>query len=53
MTKLEFTKQEIEELCFSLLHDKLSETRSKTRQKNFEKGRRKLLKELKKLETNV
>ena len=42
------TLKELTELCFSLLLDKTQ--RSKTNQKEFEKGRRKLLTQLKKLE---
>lgn len=45
MKTLKFTKEELTELCFALLNDKLK--RTKTGQKNFEKGRRKLLNELK------
>jgi hypothetical protein len=43
----ELTLKELTELCFSLLQDKTQ--RSKTAQKDFEKGRRKLLTQLKKL----
>jgi hypothetical protein len=42
------TKKELTELCFCLLHDRTE--RTKTAQKDFEKGTRKLLKQLKKLE---
>ena len=48
MRTLKLTKAELTELCFALLNDKLK--RTKTAQKNFEKGRRKLLNELKELE---
>lgn len=48
MKNLKLTKEQLTELCFTLLKDKLK--RTKTGQKNFEKGIRKLLNELKELE---
>ena len=48
MKTLNLTKEELTELCFALLNDKSK--RTKTAQKNFEKGRRKLLNELKQVE---
>jgi len=42
--------KELEEICFSLMHDKM--VRSKAKTKNFESGRKKLLKFLSELEKN-
>jgi hypothetical protein len=48
MKTLELTKYELTELCFALLTCELTQT--KTAKKTFERGRKKLLKELKRLE---
>lgn len=44
----DLTLRELTELCFALLRDKTK--RGKTAQQQFEKGRKKLLTQLKKLE---
>jgi len=46
---MKLTKNELEEMCYSLLCDRMTH-RTKTQQKLFETGRRKLLKEFQKYE---